>query len=117
METKKFEELQRTINIANNTLAIEVAFNKANLDTTVLLGEYKNNHMKKYDLTELTSEQADILGMTRWDSENNRLIPLYLFNLLPDDLELTCISGEKKLVGNCNNDIRCGCVAYYVTLK
>lgn len=116
MDTVKFGRMMKHIINANNELALEVETNKKDLDTVVLFGAYRHEHMKKYDLTELSPEQADLLGMLPWDSINNRLIPLYLFNLLPDDMELTSICGEKKVKNLCSNDVRFGCTGYYVTI-
>ena len=69
----------------------------------------------KLDITELTSEQMDDLGFSRWSDETPmRLIPLWLFKFLPDEIESECIDGTKKVLktSEMDNDHRFGCLAY-----
>lgn len=48
-----------------------------------------------------------------------RLIPLYLFDLIPVRMKLICIDGKEVVNDgtNLDNDVRCGCVAYGIIPK
>lgn len=80
-----------------------------------------NEEMRKHiDFNKLTIEEARELGFVVFNGNipNLYLIPLYLVPMLPNGLEVTCISGEKKFVGNdyIDKDIRFGCIAYGVEI-
>ena len=68
---------------------------------------------------ELTSEQCDELGFGTWSEDNPmRLIPLWLFPFLADEITTTCISGSVvHRREDMDNDVRFGCIAYGVTAK
>jgi hypothetical protein len=69
------------------------------------------------DLTE--AEMVD-LGFGKWSKETPmRLIPLWLFPFLADEMETECIDGEKKTLkkADMDNDNRFGCLAYGVVPK
>jgi hypothetical protein len=64
------------------------------------------------DFTELTEQEMRDLGFQNWD-EHSLLIPIWLFRLLPDSLELfSPLSYSFKTVGTADDDIRFGCVAF-----
>ena len=65
---------------------------------------------------EMTKIQLKELGFSRWDSKTEmRLIPLYLFPFLAEEIKVECIDGTsltKK--SDMDKDIRFGCLAYGV---
>jgi hypothetical protein len=66
---------------------------------------------------ELTAEQMDDLGFGSWSEENPiRLIPLWLFPFLPEEINCGCIDGESGTLkkSEMDNDHRFGCLAYGV---
>jgi hypothetical protein len=64
------------------------------------------------DFTELTEQEMRLLGFKDWN-EHHLLIPIWLFRLLPDSLELfSPLSYSFKTAGTADDDIRFGCVAY-----
>ena len=68
-------------------------------------------------LEELTAEQMDDLGFGMWSEENPmRLIPLWLFPFLPEEINCGCIDGEngKLKKSEMDNDHRFGSLAYGV---
>lgn len=69
----------------------------------------------KVNIAELTADQMDDLGFERWSEENPmRLIPLWLYPFLPDEIEAECIDGKKSVHKkvDMDNDHRFGCLAY-----
>jgi hypothetical protein len=54
------------------------------------------------------------IGFRTWDDSGLLLIPLWLWSLVPDGMELTCINGKKAVKGkdDINLDHRSGCLAY-----
>jgi hypothetical protein len=83
--------------------------------------EMFNKEVRKHiDFKNLTVDEAIELRFSRWDEDmpNLYLIPLYLVPVLPEGLEVTSISGNKKIVGKdyIDNDIRFGCIAYGINI-
>ena len=69
----------------------------------------------KINIAELTKEQMDDLGFGTWSEDNPmRLIPLWLFKFLPDEIESECINGTKTVLktAEMDNDHRYGYLAY-----
>ena len=67
------------------------------------------------NISELTDEEYEMLGFAKWDNEGDWLIPVWLFNLLPDGTELYCpIDKTNAKVGDedTDDDYRMGCVGY-----
>ena len=67
------------------------------------------------NIAELTLDQMTELGFGIWSDENPmRLIPLWLYPFLPDELEVTSISGTKSVLKklDMDTDIRGGCLAF-----
>lgn len=61
----------------------------------------------------LTVKEAKELGFCKWDEGAELyLIPIWLYPAIPDDLELTCISGETAFKKDIDTDTRFGCLAY-----
>ena len=60
----------------------------------------------------------DCLLFGTWSKEKTEeckfLVPLWLFNYLPDDMEMECIDGSIVKKKDADNDIRFGCVAYMI---
>ena len=56
----------------------------------------------------------DDLGFGRWSEDNPmRLIPLWLYKFLPDEIESESISGKSvRKTADMDNDSRYGCLAY-----
>lgn len=67
------------------------------------------------DITTLTVDELSELGFQKWSEEGALyLIPLWIYDLIPDGTELTSINGIKKRKGSqhIDLDIRFGCIAY-----
>ena len=74
----------------------------------------------KVDITQLSASEMKELGFGRWSEENPMfLIPLWLLKFLPDEIESTCIDGEKTVLktSEMDNDHRYGCLAYGIFPK
>ena len=74
----------------------------------------------KVNIAELTADQMDDLGFGRWSKENPmRLIPLWLYPFLPDEIEIECIDGEKTRLkkSEMDTDHRYGMLAYGILPK
>lgn len=71
------------------------------------------------DIGDLTSAQMDDLGFGRWSDENQmRLIPLWLFQFLPEIIESKCINGKSMLKkSDMDTDNRFGFLAYGIMPK
>ncbi len=71
------------------------------------------------DITQLTDEQMEELGFGKWsDKTPIRLIPLWLYPFLPEEIEIQSIGGESKLKKeDMDNDHRFGCLAYGIKPK
>ncbi len=69
------------------------------------------------DISKLTKEEMIDLGFGRWSKDDPMfLIPLYLYQFLPDKINCNCISGSSVLdKSNMDTDNRCGWLAYGVT--
>lgn len=69
----------------------------------------------KINIAELTASEMQDLGFGVWsDDTPMRLIPLWLFPFLPDEIECESISGTKTVLktSEMDNDHRFGCLAY-----
>ena len=72
---------------------------------------------KTLNVTDKTEEELLNLGFRWWDEKHELLlVPLKLFNQIPDGTEFTCISGEKAVKGKdpIDDDTRGGLMAYGV---
>jgi hypothetical protein len=70
--------------------------------------------------SDLTDDEMLELGFGKWEEGNPiRLIPLYLFPFLADEMEIEDINGEKSIMkkSDMDNDQRFGCLAYGVIPK
>ena len=68
-------------------------------------------------IAELNAEQMDDLGFGGWSEENPmRLIPLWLYQFLPDEIETECIDGKKTRLkkSEMDTDNRYGMLAYSI---
>lgn len=67
------------------------------------------------NIAELTAEQMDDLGFGKWSEENPmRLIPLWLYQFLPDEIETEWIDGKRSVLkkADMDTDNRYGMLAY-----
>lgn len=75
----------------------------------------------RVDPNDLTEDQMKELGFGLWDEDNPiRLIPLWLFPFIADEIECGSINNtDKGLVKRCDmdNDQRFGCISHGVTPK
>ncbi len=84
------------------------------------ISEDLSDSIGKINIAELTSIQMDDLGFGRWSEDSPmRLIPLWLFQFLPDEIESECIDGTKSVLktAEMDNDHRFGCLAYGIYPK
>lgn len=67
-------------------------------------------------ITDLSKEELIELGFKKWDEDmpDLLLIPLWIYDLIPDGTELTSISNTKSIKGKdeIDLDVRFGCIAY-----
>jgi hypothetical protein len=77
----------------------------------LLKGDYAKLTINYGDLIDV---QLKSLGFLKWDNDGPWLIPMWLFNLLPDDTKLTSplVVGEVELKKDAETDSRFGCSAY-----
>jgi len=85
---------------------------------TAFVEKQKKNSPDYYQIqpSELTSEQMDTLRFGRWSEDDPmRLIPLWLFPFLADDVRVRCIDGSETLKkADMDDDHRFGQLAYGV---
>lgn len=65
------------------------------------------------EIKQLSRETLSDFGFLKWDGDLI-LIPLWLFDCIPEGEELICIDGETVIKNgdNIDNDARFGCIAY-----
>jgi hypothetical protein len=56
---------------------------------------YKSLEKYEFDIREMSKTELEEFGFQGWDSTGLHLIPAWVFPLIPKDLELTTIMGEK----------------------
>lgn len=63
---------------------------------------------------ELSKQELLSIGGAAWDGSGLVLLPLWMLFHLPDEIELTSITGETRVFrrGDIDNDERFGCLAY-----
>jgi len=83
-----------------------------------LTKETLQKSISRFDFKAVDPKITRIMGFAIWDEESEKkhllLIPLWLFNYLPDDRKLICIDGSEVEKKDADNDIRMGCVAYMI---
>ena len=74
---------------------------------------------RRYDEKEISKEEMEEAVAEIKRTVNLRLIPLFLFPIIPIGYKVICIDGEEVTNDgtNLDNDIRCGCVAYGIIPK
>lgn len=119
--TDKFlEELKKHIDWENLTEeeAGELRFGKWASDEDIDndIAELKKPNAR-YLLNEGQTLEDKIKGLER--TKGIRLVPLYLFPIIPHGIELISISGETLIYDgqNIDNDTRFGCTAWGIKLK
>ena len=80
---------------------------------SIVKGWEKEYGSFKIDPNLLTMEDTEKLGFGKWDDSDLRLIPLWLFPFLSEELEVYSINGKKiTKLSDMDNDNRFGCLAY-----
>lgn len=87
----------------------------------VELDKVKEKYTQEGNFTLQNFKSMDInclkeFGFKSWNDEL-LLIPLWVTFLLPNDFELIGIMGDTSTIGNCNKDVRFGCIAYGFNVK
>ena len=80
----------------------------------------KEDWFSPVDPSDLTEKEMLSLGFGKWSKDDPmRLIPLWLFPFLPDEVDCGCIDGEKRVQkkSEMDNDSRFGLLAYGVMPK
>jgi hypothetical protein len=70
---------------------------------------------EEIDYAKLSVEELSQLGFRPWDENNDLLIPMWLFRLLPDETPLYCpldLGGDIVLKRDADDDYRFGCSAF-----
>ena len=84
-------------------------------------GQLNQYHIPVEEWKKLLIPQAKALGFNLWEENSNlMLIPGYLYQYIPEGLELYSISGEKKQYKDytdLDNDTRFGCLAYGIYME
>lgn len=93
----------------------------------ITLYEYKRgcetilDNIKKYlDWDDIDEETANILYFGKWSDSNPkfRLIPVYLYSIIPNGLKVQSIMGGTEIWnGKQDNDNRFGYLAYGIEIK
>jgi hypothetical protein len=76
--------------------------------------------IRKIDFTQITEKEAEILGFRKFDEESYLyLIPLWIYDALPNGIELTSILGIRAIKGTdyVDNDVRMGCMGYGIVIR
>lgn len=71
------------------------------------------------DITKLDVSQLEQLGFKKWDNESGLyLIPLWIYNLIPDGTELVSINNTKVIKGidPIDLDVRFGCISFGIKI-
>lgn len=115
-------ELQNCLTWLANSVADSCLHrvNPINLDKDIrsAWGTFCNSVKDHIDWKNLTLEEAKELRFRRWDEESNLyLIPIWLYPMIPGDLELTSIGGTKAFKEDIDSDTRFGMLAWGVILK
>jgi hypothetical protein len=75
---------------------------------------------KLIDMKTLTKADAYELGFTKWEEEQPDflLIPIWLYDAIPDGTEIYSFTGEKRIKGKdeIDLDVRFGCIAYGIKI-
>lgn len=72
-----------------------------------------SEQVKNTPWNDLTDVELDALGFGKWDEKSNlRLIPAYLYFALPQNLQVTSITGEVCELAKADTDARFGCLAF-----
>lgn len=88
--------------------------------------EYIQEQLNQYHIPveewkKLLIPQAKLLGFKFWEEDSNlMLIPGYLYQFIPEGLELYSISGEEEQYesyADLDNDTRFGCLAYGIYMQ
>lgn len=73
---------------------------------------------RNLDWKNLTIAEAKELRFRKWDTDSDLyLIPIWLKPMIPSDLELTSIGGDKAFADDVDTDTRFGCLAWGLILK
>lgn len=94
--------------------------NPVNLDKDIRESWKQFNEAVKRNLNwkNLTIAEAKELRFRKWDTDSDLyLIPIWLKPVIPSDLELTSIGGDKAFVEDVDTDTRFGCLAWGIILK
>lgn len=115
-------ELQNCLTWLANAVAEPCLYrvNPINLDKDIrdAWGTFCNYAKDLIDWKNLTLEEAKELRFRRWDEESNLyLIPIWLYPMIPANLELTSIEGTKAFVEDIDSDTRFGVLAWGILLK
>lgn len=80
---------------------------------TEALDKFVEN-LKWEDVVNMTRDELYQLGFGNWDGGKLLLLPLYLYDLVPDGTTLYSISGRASVKGtdSIDMDTRFGCLAY-----
>lgn len=82
-------------------------------ETDKILDKFTKEVVGKLSWQDLTIAELDALGFGRWSEETElRLIPVYLYWAIPQDIEVTCFDGSTKKLSEADTDNRFGCLAY-----
>ena len=95
---------------------IELFKNDNRSELKVKLDKIKEKYTAEGNFTLQNFKSMDInrlkeFGFKSWD-DNLLLIPLWTNFILPNDFEVIGIMGDTSTIGNCDKDVRFGCIAY-----
>ena len=94
--------------------------NPVNLDKDIRESwkQFNEAVRRNLDWKNLTIAEAKELRFRKWDTDSDLyLIPIWLKPIIPSDLELTSIGGDKAFVEGVDADTRFGCLAWGIILK
>lgn len=73
---------------------------------------YKKNPQEIPDFKAKTTQELKVFGFKKFSQTGIILIPLYLKQILPQDMEVVSIFGDKTKLSEVDNDNRAGVLAY-----
>lgn len=78
---------------------------------------YKECPDKLPDFCSMSEQELRMYGFRPWGDSGLMLIPLYLKEILPQDLKVTSIFGGETELSKADNDNRSGLLAYGIYVK
>ena len=113
-------EIKNCLTWLANQIALDYIYGDKFHSNKEIMEKFYDSIKNEIEWNTMTTQQAKELRFARWsdDMPNLWLIPIWLYPVIPDDLPLICINGEKtNTAEGIDTDIRFGCLAYGIEIK